>query len=539
MIKYPSIIARQDSEDSFNGQRLRQFFERGVNSVVCVLRRWPAFPALFLGFSVGSTSAQPIVPAQVVTAPFHQYEDAPATPDADDIAVWVHPRKPSHSLVIGTLKDAGLIVYDLRGKVIQTIAPPNLSTITAADPSTPAGLNPKGPQVCAESETGESFGRFNNVDVAYDIALGRGRSGLRADIIVVSDRGCDRLRFYRVDTDHPNGPLIDITDTDGPRVYPWRITQPSPLQPSGLSAGLHDNPVDAQDTAYGLALWQTDGRLFAFVSQRNRSVLSQIEIIPTGRGTLTYRTLRAFFFDALFSLPMGQQQLSWTPCREDAAVDPQAEGIVVDQQKGILYVAIETVGIYKLVLDHRLPPVVIVGRDQLMEPVKSFGQPYWAIPNDEEFACEYNPTGSQPSEAVVAEGSQRFVGQHLQIDVEGLTLYHARHEAGYLIASSQGANTFHVFNRSDGNNHVGTFQVEGVAETDGIDVVNLPLGRDFPFGLLVVHNGGAPEPANTDPINGFEYDGSTQWKFVRWEKVAAAFPKPLRVDPTGFDPRNP
>ena len=51
--------------------------------------------------------------------------------------------------------------------------------------------------------------------------------------------------------------------------------------------------------------------------------------------------------------------------------------------------------------------------------------------------------------------------------------------------------------------------------------------------------GGAPEPADTGPINGFEYDGSTQWKFVRWEDVASAFPDPLRVDPTGYDPRDP
>jgi 3-phytase len=96
-----------------------------------------------------------------------------------------------------------------------------------------------------------------------------------------------------------------------------------------------------------------------------------------------------------------------------------------------------------------------------------------------------------------------------------------------------------IVDRQGRHEHLGIFQVDGVRETDGIDVVNVGLGRDFPFGMLVVHNGAAPEPANTDPINGFEYDGSTQWKFVRWEEVAGTFPKKLRVDTTAYHPRDP
>jgi 3-phytase len=356
---------------------------------------------------------------------------------------------------------------------------------------------------------------------------------------VVSDRGCDRLRFYRIDPEHPKGPLIDITDANVPRVYLWRVTQPSPLQPSGMSAGLHDNPLDDQNTAYGLALWRSERRLFAFVSQRSRSALSQLEIVPTGRGTLTYRTVRAFVVDVMFSLAVGGQRLPWTPCREEATVDPQAEGIVVDQEKGVLYVAVETVGIYKIDLERRLPPVVIVGPDQLMERVRSFGRPYWAIPDDGEFSCEYDPFGTPSSDAIVAAGTAQFAGKNLEIDVEGLTLYYAGQGAGYLIASSQGSNTFHVFDRQGRHQYFGSFQVDGVEETDGIDVVNVALGVNFPFGMLVVHNGAAPEPANTDPINGFGYDGSTQWKFVRWEKIAGAFAEKLRIDTRAYHPRDP
>jgi len=35
--------------------------------------------------------------------------------------------------------------------------------------------------------------------------------------------------------------------------------------------------------------------------------------------------------------------------------------------------------------------------------------------------------------------------------------------------------------------------------------------------LMVVHNGGAAEPADTSDINGYEYDGSTQFNFVNFK----------------------
>jgi 3-phytase len=72
--------------------------------------------------------AEPVeIPSAVDTAPFASYDEAPATVDADDPAIWIHPERPTASLVIGTLKDAGLVVYDLRGGVVQLIAPPSSS----------------------------------------------------------------------------------------------------------------------------------------------------------------------------------------------------------------------------------------------------------------------------------------------------------------------------------------------------------------------------------------------------------------------------
>ncbi|MDI5980842.1 phytase, partial [Amycolatopsis magusensis] len=40
----------------------------------------------------------------------------PANADADDPAIWVDRADPARSLVLGTLKEGGLAVFDLRGR---------------------------------------------------------------------------------------------------------------------------------------------------------------------------------------------------------------------------------------------------------------------------------------------------------------------------------------------------------------------------------------------------------------------------------------
>src|ERR1700754_2427193 len=110
---------------------------------------WP----IVLGFlSLSSWAEPPTIPSSVNTRPFASYDEAPATVDADDPAIWVHPERPAESLIIGTLKDAGLVVYDLRGRVVQLIAPSNLPTVLPQDPPTPVGINNVPPNPCRESE---------------------------------------------------------------------------------------------------------------------------------------------------------------------------------------------------------------------------------------------------------------------------------------------------------------------------------------------------------------------------------------------------
>ena len=83
----------------------------------------------------------------------------------------------------------------------------------------------------------------------------------------------------------------------------------------------------------------------------------------------------------------------------------------------------------------------------------------------------------------------------LSADAEGLTLYFGPEGTGYLLASSQGSSTFLVYDRAGDNPYLGSYRVgasgeiDGVDESDGSMVLNVPLGPTFPQGLLVVHDG--------------------------------------------------
>ena len=71
-------------------------------------------------------------------------------------------------------------------------------------------------------------------------------------------------------------------------------------------------------------------------------------------------------------------------------------------------------------------------------------------------------------------------------------------------------------------------------ESDGADVINVPLGPNFPSGLFVTQDG-SNEPANT--VDGENVNSN--FKLVPWENIANALPNFLNIDTTSYDPRNP
>ncbi|MGW7439148.1 phytase [Streptomyces sp. NPDC054849] len=382
-------------------------------------------------------------------------DEAGGNANADDPAIWRNAKDPDRSLVIATAKEGGLRVYDLDGRQVQSLpAPP-----PPAD--------------------GDMPGRFNNVDLITGLRFPDGRH----DVAVVSDRGRDQLRVYRIDPARPTAPLVDVTD--------------EAAAPPVFSTG--QDEVDDQRTAYGLAAYtdRRSGRSFAVTSRRHATALALAELLPTAQGKVGYRTVRTTSLPSSFTLPDGR---SWTPCGEPGEL-PQVEGMVVDPDTGDLYAGQEDVGIWKLDADLRSPA-------RLIEKVRSFGVPGTWNPQTEE--CD---EGADPG----------FGGRHVSADVEGLTIWRdARHpgRGGYLLASSQGDDTFAVFDRGHGNAYVRSFRIapgsgpgapDGSEECDGAAVTSAPLGTKFPNGLLVVQDG-----ANTPGSTGSDGEArtDTDFKFV-------------------------
>jgi 3-phytase len=107
----------------------------------------------------------------------------------------------------------------------------------------------------------------------------------------------------------------------------------------------------------------------------------------------------------------------------------------------------------------------------------------------------------------------------LKADIEGVEIWAGPDGTGYIVLSNQGADNYAVYRREGDNAYVGSFHIvadpdraiDGVSETDGLDVVSAPLGAKFPQGLLVVQDG-----RNLSPRERQNY------KYVSWRDIAGA-----------------
>jgi 3-phytase len=139
------------------------------------------------------------------------------------------------------------------------------------------------------------------------------------------------------------------------------------------------------------------------------------------------------------------------------------------------------------------------------------------------FYVSEEPRGIWRYDAEPSAGTRRALvdstgrGGHLVADVEGLAIAHGRGRRGYLIASSQGNNSFVVYERAAPNDWVTSFKLragnraDGVEDTDGIDVTTANLGPVFSTGLFVAQDG------KND-------NGNQNFKLVRWRVPARARP---------------
>jgi 3-phytase len=122
---------------------------------------------------------------------------------------------------------------------------------------------------------------------------------------------------------------------------------------------------------------------------------------------------------------------------------------------------------------------------------------------------------------------------HLAGDIEGMAIYYGPGESGYLIVSDQGINSFALYQRDGDNKYLGHFHVvadpssgiDGISETDGLDVTGANLGPAFPLGMFIAQDGRNITPAERQ-----------NFKLVPWERIADVMGLESN---SGYDPRLP
>ncbi|ADG10797.1 3-phytase [Caulobacter segnis] len=202
---------------------------------------------------------------------------------------------------------------------------------------------------------------------------------------------------------------------------------------------------------YGLCMYRDrKGATFVFISDPD-GLVRQWRLSPTAAGKVRAEAVRDIRFDS------------------------QTEGCVADDETGALYVAEEDVALWRLGADPKAG-------------------------------------GARKAIARVADSPA------LKDDLEGVGLYAQPKGKGYLVVSSQGDNSYAVFRRDGDNAYVGSFAVtangdngvDGISETDGLDVTSASLGAGLEAGAFVAQDGrniAPPEHQN--------------FKLVPWSAIAA------------------
>lgn len=260
-------------------------------------------------------------------------------------------------------------------------------------------------------------GKMNNVDLRTGYRL----AGRDVVLVTASDRTNKAIAIYSLDT--ATGSLTNIADG---------------IQATGLS------------DPYGQCMYRSKrGRTYVFISDPD-GLVRQWELVPTRAGKVQAKQVRDIKFSS------------------------QTEGCVVDDPNGILYVAEEDIGLWRVTAD----------------PVKT------AVP------VSIDKVADNPK---------------LKDDMEGVGLYDIGGGRGYLIVSSQGNNSYAIYRREGDNAYVGSFSViadpakgiDGISETDGLDVSSANLGPGFEHGAMIAQDG-----RNMLPVE------NQNFKFVPWATIA-------------------
>jgi 3-phytase len=201
---------------------------------------------------------------------------------------------------------------------------------------------------------------------------------------------------------------------------------------------------------YGLCMYRNKkGATFVFISDPDGGV-RQWKLVATPAGKVRAEQVR------------------------DLKFDTQTEGCVADDETGALYVAEEDTALWKL---------------------------------------DAEPSSKTEPKAVVRVTDNPA----LKDDLEGVGLYAQVGGKGYLVVSSQGNNSYALFRREGDNAYVGSFAVnadgatgiDGISETDGLDVTSASLGAGLDGGAFVAQDGRNVSPPENQ-----------NFKLVPWSVIA-------------------
>ena len=204
---------------------------------------------------------------------------------------------------------------------------------------------------------------------------------------------------------------------------------------------------------YGQCMYKSPqtGRYYVFVSDPD-GLVRQWELVATPHGKVRLKQVRDLRFSS------------------------QTEGCVADDRSGTLYVAEEDIGLWTVTAEPR--------------------------------------RGAVPAAIDKVESNPK-----IKDDLEGVGIYDLGGGRGYIVVSSQGNNSYAVYRREGDHAYLGSFSViadpakgiDGISETDGLDVSSANLGPGFEQGAMIAQDGRNMMPVETQ-----------NFKMVPWSAIAAA-----------------